>query len=83
MNAESSIAVYVLTFGPLADTLGWKTQTTSITQPATVGKLIQQLNLTNWEEEQLLFAVNGVQCTTKTALKNGDEVALLPPVSGG
>ncbi|MDP6234353.1 MAG: MoaD/ThiS family protein [Candidatus Poseidoniaceae archaeon] len=83
MNDESNIAVHVLTFGPLAETLGWKTQTTSITQPATVGKLIQQLNLVNWQEEQLVFAVNGVQCTTRTALKNGDEVALLPPVSGG
>jgi len=83
MNDESSIDVHVLTFGPLAETLGWKTQTTSINQPATVGKLIQQLSLTKWEEKQLLFAVNGVQCTTRTSLKNGDEVALLPPVSGG
>ena len=33
--------------------------------------------------ESLLVAVNREYCKRETELKNGDEVALIPPVSGG
>lgn len=34
-------------------------------------------------KEKLLVAVNAEYVDDDTALKNGDEVALIPPVSGG
>ena len=40
--------------------------------------MIQQLNLTNWEEERLLFAVSDVQ-STQNCVEKWNEVALLRP----
>ena len=83
MNDESKITVQVLAFGPLAEDIGWKSNSSTITEPATVLSLIQPLALSKWKKNRLLFAVNGIRCEASTKLREGDEVALLPPVSGG
>jgi|TARA_B100001094_G_C18157809_1_gene787508 molybdopterin converting factor small subunit len=83
MNDETKITVQVLAFGPLAEEIGWKSHNSTLSEPATVHSLIQTLALGKWKKNQLLYAVNGVRCEASMELREGDEVALLPPVSGG
>lgn len=37
----------------------------------------------NFQRDQISLAVNQVYCSTGAILAEGDEVALLPPISGG
>jgi molybdopterin converting factor small subunit len=41
------------------------------------------MGLTGWLENGLTVAINGDRCDIQNILSNGDEIALLPPVSGG
>jgi molybdopterin synthase catalytic subunit len=56
-------------------------------EPATVARAFQQLvkNFNGLERfgRSLLFAVNQEYATPETELKNNDELAIFPPVSGG
>ena len=49
----------------------------------TVKDLITMLDLGAWLDMGLSVAVNGERCAPDRTLADGDEVALLPPVSGG
>lgn len=83
MNGEKVLCVTVLTFGPLAETLGWKRKELQFTQNTRIDEAVAILGLHSVQMKGLLFAVNGVQCSSETTLQTGDELALLPPVSGG
>jgi len=78
--------VSILSFGRLRDLLSAESSM-ELPGNATVGELWQRLKTTHTElaryEGSLAIAVNQQFATLATPLQEGDEVALLPPVSGG
>ena len=77
------LAVSVLAFGPLAERLGGRVHTCRVPGGSDVRQLVVGLELEEWISFGLSVAVNGQRCGMDTTLSQGDEVALLPPVSGG
>jgi molybdopterin converting factor subunit 1 len=77
----------VLFFGMLKDLVGQSSATLDLPEGATVGDLLahfaSQLPQLKDSLSSLAVAVNQQYAGTETELKSGDEVALLPPVSGG
>jgi molybdopterin synthase catalytic subunit len=73
------MAVTVRLFAGLRERAGWSEQTV---EAATVADVWPALGLGE-EPEGLLYAVNKQYADRDTALTDGDEVALIPPVSGG
>jgi molybdopterin converting factor small subunit len=45
--------------------------------------IVHALGAESWLENGITVALNGEQCPLDIHPSNGDEVALLPPVSGG
>ncbi len=62
--------------------LGFETREWPLPEPATLGALLAHPDLKALPPEALL-AVNQAFCGRERALREGDEVALMPPVSGG
>lgn len=83
MNGVDTPHVTVLAFGPLAEELEWKRKTCSLKMHSTVREMVDSLGIREWFDKGLLCAINGTQCTFETELQPNDELALLPPVSGG
>jgi molybdopterin converting factor small subunit len=79
-NTELTIAV--LCFGPLAEILE-RNHSITLETPATCQTAIVQLGIEEWLDKGLTVAVNGAMSALDTVLHDGDELALLPPVSGG
>jgi molybdopterin converting factor small subunit len=86
--------VRLLTFGVLRERLGELDETVELEEGATVGDLIGILrgrasnpSWSNSVDERLwrslAIAVNREYATQAAVLREDDEVALLPPVSGG
>jgi molybdopterin converting factor subunit 1 len=86
--------VRVLCFGMLQEIFGVKEETLELMDGATVGELLRVLRdrtsnqaMGDTERERLwrslAVAVNREYGSPGVALREGDEVALLPPVSGG
>jgi len=86
--------VRLLTFGVLRDRIGGPEETVELRDGATVGELIEILrgrtsndSTGNGADEgiwrSLAVAVNREYAQPSMVLREGDEVALLPPVSGG
>jgi len=86
--------VRLLTFGVLRDMAGLSDETVELKEGATVGELIEILrgrtsndSTGNGVSEgiwrSLAVAVNREYASQAALLSEGDEVALLPPVSGG
>lgn len=73
------MSVRVRLFAGLRERAGWSQQEVDA---ATVGDIWALLDLGD-EPEGLLYAVNKVYAERDRALADGDEVALIPPVSGG
>jgi molybdopterin converting factor subunit 1 len=77
----------VLFFGMLKDLVGQSSATLDLPESATVGDLLAhfaaQLPQLKDSLSSLAVAVNQHYAGTEIELKSGDEVALLPPVSGG
>ena len=83
MGAENTkLAIAVLCFGPLAEILE-RNQSIVLETPATCRTAIVQLGIEEWLVKGLKMAVNGEMSALDTVLHDGDELALLPPVSGG
>jgi molybdopterin synthase catalytic subunit/molybdopterin converting factor small subunit len=79
------IQVRVLSFGVLKDRFGSAAATLELPEGATVGSLLEQLS-----ERQpaaplrgIAVSVNAEYALASQELQDGDEVGLLPPVSGG
>tara|TARA_B100000902_G_C27256703_1_gene888267 strand:+ start:1079 stop:1330 length:252 start_codon:yes stop_codon:yes gene_type:complete len=83
MNDGEVIEITLLAFGPLAEVLGWKRHQITLQNQHNMNQVLHILNLEGWKEKGLIVALNGIHCNLDTELNNGDEVALLPPVSGG
>jgi MoaD family protein len=75
--------ITVKLFGQLADVIG--SNSIQVNNVSNTGDLIQQLNETHAAliHSKYKIAVNRKIIQSKTELKNGEEVALLPPFSGG
>ena len=77
--------VNVLYFGILRDSFGGERDAVVLGEGATVGDLVTRVKGSRvggvWEV--LAVAVNREYAGRGTVLRDGDEVALLPPVSGG
>jgi len=67
-------------FATLRD-FGPDIQEMSVSENSTIEKVVKSLNLP--EEIPLLTIVNGVHTDSKEVLKEGDVLALFPPVGGG
>ncbi len=78
--------VRVLPFGILKEWLGPDTATVELPQGATVADLLEKLGSSADRANRLrgiAVGVNAGYATASHELREGDEVALLPPVSGG
>ena len=82
--------VKLLVFGVLKDLLGVTTDELDVPEGSTVGELLRILeartsNLSMKPElwKSVAVAVNREYSSAATVLREGDEIALLPPVSGG
>ena len=82
-----AVKVRVLFFGAARDVVDQNPLEISLAAPATVSTAFQTLVAKFSELERfgrsLLFAVNQEYATPDTALKENDELAVFPPVSGG
>lgn len=74
--------VTVRLFAGLREQAGVRERTVELAPGATVGDVWPALALGD-EPSGLLYAVNRVYADAQHRLENGDEVALIPPVSGG
>jgi MoaE-MoaD fusion protein len=77
-----SMQVSIRLFAGLRERAGTGARTLELTDGATLGDVWPALDL-GAEPSGLLYAVNKRYAEPKTTLAEGDEVALIPPVSGG
>ena len=87
MNDNSEIHVRVLFFGAARDAIGNDNLELLLSSPANVASAFAQL-LTDYPTlarfgKSLLLAVNQEYATPDQEITDGDELAVLPPVSGG
>mgnify|MGYP001378971134 CR=1 FL=1 len=75
--------VRVIAFGPLAEQLGGKEHQIEIPPNSSVRFLIEEIGAEVWLSNRLSININGKKVGEDEPLFEGDEVALLPPVSGG
>ena len=83
----NKVSIRVLFFGAARDVVDANPLDLSLEAPATVGSAFQSLVARFSQLERfgrsLLFAVNQEYATPDTMLKENDELAVFPPVSGG
>ena len=77
--------VRVLAFGVLRESLGTEPVNVDLPEDATVADLLEQLGRTHpvVQLRGIAVSVNAEYARASQPLANGDEVGLLPPVSGG
>lgn len=81
------IHVTVLFFASLRESFGTAQETLTLSEGSTVGEAIQFVLKTHSKTSNhtlpILSAVNSVYASSDQQLTDGDELALMPPVSGG
>jgi molybdopterin converting factor subunit 1 len=81
------MTINVLFFAHYQDVAGGKTLAVELDSGATVAQLAHTLRLTNPKFSEILsyarIAVNAEIVSADMVLSEGDEVAILPPMSGG
>lgn len=86
-SESSGLTVKVLFFGAAADRAGVREAELEPPRPASLGSLWDSLARLYPDlapmRDTLAFAVNGEYAKADEAVSPGDEVAVLPPVSGG
>src|ERR1700685_4411108 len=79
--------VRVLFFGALKDIVGAAEDSPEVPAEATLGSLFEtyckRFETLRQRGPSILFARNGESATPETSLADNDEIAFLPPVSGG
>jgi len=85
--AEGKIKITALLFGQAREMAGAQSITLELDQPATVASAFAKLKSLHPKlaamERSLMFAVNEEYASASHALAEGDNLAILPPVSGG
>ena len=74
--------VRLILFAGLRQAAGFKNESVTLPADATVGDLLDE-RLPDFRDRTFYVAVNQEFAQRETVLHDGDEVALLPPVSGG
>ena len=86
-SPQPQVSIRVLFFGAARDVVAANQLDLSLATPATVASAFQNLVSKFSQLERfgrsLLFAVNQEYATPDTLLKENDELAIFPPVSGG
>jgi molybdopterin converting factor small subunit len=85
-TTPATLSVRVLLFGSYAENLGFDTLELALPAPATIGSAIERLRALPGGDQvppRPLCALNLSQAPVDTALSPGDELAVLPPLSGG
>ena len=84
---SNDIRVRIVTFGSAVGVLGFETRVESVSSGARVADVVDRLEreAPRFVEARgrIRFAVNREYADTTTTLNDGDELALIPPVSGG
>ena len=80
MGAE---VLRIIAFGPLAEELSARNLQIAYVEGESIQYYVQQLSISKWINMGLTVALNGEVCKLQTIPNSGDEIALLPPVSGG
>ena len=73
----------VLAFGPIAEEMGGREHQVDILPNSSVRFVLEELGLDMWLSQGLMVSINGNKVTEDEPVCDGDEIALLPPVSGG
>jgi len=73
----------IIAFGPLAEELSTRNLQIAYVEGKTIQYYVQQLSVANWIDMGLTVALNGEVCKFESIPMAGDEIGLLPPVSGG
>lgn len=75
----------VLAFASLREALGWEARELDIPSRTVAGDIWQYICPTHATHyrQYMRVAVNRRYVTNDTELKEGDEIALIPPVAGG
>jgi molybdopterin converting factor small subunit len=82
----STLTIRVLLFASYAEILGRDAVELTLEGPATVGDVLDRIRKFSGGESippRPLCAVNLAQASTDLLLSDGDELAILPPISGG
>jgi molybdopterin synthase sulfur carrier subunit len=85
-EANRTVSVQVLLFARFAELLGTERLSLELPRPATLQSVLDQLRTLPGGGElppRPLLARNQAQAPADTALSDGDEVAVLPPLAGG
>ena len=75
--------VKVLAFGPLAEEMGGREHIVEVSPSTSIRFLLEEMGVDGWISQGLVISMNGEKVDGDEPLSEGDEVALLPPVSGG
>ena len=73
----------VLAFGPIAEEMGGREHLVDILPNSSVRFVLEELGLDMWLSQGLMVSINGNKVSEDEPVSDGDEMALLPPVSGG
>ena len=73
----------VLAFGPLAEEMGGREHLVEILPNSSVRFVLEELGVEMWLSRGLVVSINGNKVAEDEPVTDGDEIALLPPVSGG
>jgi len=86
-NSNRMMSVTVRFLGPAADVVGHAEAVYELCEPVTLGGLIELLHARYPRLADcagaVRFAVNSEYAEPSQPLRSGDEVAVIPPVSGG
>ncbi len=81
------MAVTIRLFAMLREAVGKDALEITVDEAVTVSRLFEQLTSAHPElsrfKPMITFAVNGEYATEQDMVNDGDEVALIPPISGG
>ena len=81
------MTVTIVTFASLAEQLGFRRRAVELSDNATVQEAVDELTALyptlSQTRDQVATAVNQTYVGPQHRLNDGDELALIPPVSGG
>lgn len=80
---DDIVSFHVLSFGPIVERFGTRQTEHKVKPNTTIREFILSMGLEKWIGYGLSVAKNGDRCSMEVVIENGDEIALLPPMSGG